>query len=56
MDTGGGAFGGIEASQEAEYVPIRTLGKGAYGEAVLYRKVAVSTFKSIISYAYDGLM
>lgn len=28
---------------EVTYVPIRVLGKGAFGEAVLYRKVEVST-------------
>lgn len=28
--------------KEIAYIPIRPLGKGAFGEAMLYRKVAVS--------------
>ena len=29
--------------QEEMYTPVRTLGKGAFGEAVLYRKTEVMT-------------
>ena len=40
MDSSGASSDG---SQATAYVPIRVLGRGAFGEAVLYRKVAVST-------------
>ena len=30
-------------SQETAYIPIRVLGRGAFGEAVLYRKVEASS-------------
>jgi hypothetical protein len=30
-----------ESPQEASYIPVRVLGKGAFGEAVLYRKTEV---------------
>ena len=34
----------MEAGEkETAYIPIRVLGRGAFGEAMLYRKVAVST-------------
>ena len=33
-----------EGSQETAYIPIRILGRGAFGEAVLYRKCEVSGF------------
>ena len=36
-----------EENQESAYVYIRVLGKGAFGEAVLYRKVAVSTMERL---------
>ena len=32
---------GPDSMQEASYMPIRVLGKGAFGEAVLYRKTEV---------------
>lgn len=33
-----------EYSQETAYIPIRVLGRGAFGEAVLYRRVEVSDY------------
>lgn len=35
---------GDESPTEVTYVPIRVLGKGAFGEATLYRRVEASTF------------
>lgn len=35
MDTGSPG----SASQETSYIPIRVLGRGAFGEAVLYRRL-----------------
>jgi hypothetical protein len=29
------------------YIPVRTLGRGAFGEAVLYRKIEVSLCENI---------
>ena len=34
-------------SQETAYIPIRVLGRGAFGEAVLYRKVEVCVIFSV---------
>ena len=42
VDQGSGSGLYQESSQESAYVPIRVLGRGAFGEAVLYRKVTVS--------------
>ena len=33
---------GDESPTEVTYIPIRVLGKGAFGEATLYRRVEVS--------------
>ena len=30
-----------DGSQEANYTPIRVLGRGAFGEAILYRRIEV---------------
>ena len=34
-----------EGALETTYIPIRILGRGAFGEAVLYRKSDVSVFR-----------
>lgn len=39
-----GSLSDSSGSQDFAYVPIRVLGRGAFGEAVLYRKVAVSVY------------
>lgn len=39
MSSGGGD--GCESPTEVTYIPIRVLGKGAFGEATLYRRVEV---------------
>ena len=31
----------FDRSQEANYTPIRVLGRGAFGEAILYRRIEV---------------
>lgn len=37
-----GVAEGINAELQQEmYIPVRTLGRGAFGEAVLYRKIEV---------------
>lgn len=40
-DDGGADFINTDIQQEM-YIPVRTLGRGAFGEAVLYRKIEVS--------------
>ena len=40
------SFGRGDGSQETAYIPVRVLGRGAFGEAVLYRKVEVSAVRS----------
>ena len=49
-EKGSVAFSGVnEGSQETAYIPIRVLGRGAFGEAVLYRKYGVSCCQITIS-------
>ena len=44
-------------SQEAAYVPVRVLGKGAFGEATLYRKTEVGKdFNSFLRRLWAGLI
>lgn len=42
-----------EAVKES-YVPIRVLGRGAFGEAVLYRKVLVRFTSALIIVEHDS--
>lgn len=36
------------AAQEEQYQHVRVLGKGAFGEAVLYRKVEVRHYSTVL--------